>query len=662
MNANRKKTIKKLSVALLTAIFVILFTQNPWLSIKPLTDLEQKFIDSRFYFRGLAEKKSEPNVVIVEITDNTYNQIPAPYNNPPLPRSLFARMIKNLTNAGARVIGIDIILAQSDKYSTENDSLFFQTIKETKNVVLAGQIYENIEQHTQTKNLKENYGNHYYFADSCIGIVQIDQDPDGVLRRYIPYFYYSKNDELIPSFAFSILNKFYGKPNRYIAENNLLDFVYSGKSIPKYNKNSFLINFYGSDNYFRSVDLIDIIDDSTFQTQNELDSKEQFNMWDSPDYGLLHSGLFKDKIVLVGSRNYLDRDIIHVSYSDEFDTLATKQQENRVYGVMVHAAVVENIITGAHIKAEPFFLSFIILLAFTLGSFYLTSLPKKIIIKYSLIAEFINIIIIAGLFYLVEYLSFYFFVKYSYLTSIVNPCFALLFGYISSSAYEFFTEKKQKGMIKKIFSQYVSSAVVDELISNPDKVSLKGEAKFITALFSDIEGFSTFSEKMDPKQLVSFLNDYFDEMTKIVIDENGTLDKFIGDSVMAFWGAPLTMQNHALPACRAAIRMQNKLDELQAVWSAKGFPSIRTRIGVNTGEMVVGNVGGEKRFNYTIMGNQVNIASRLEGINKNFGTRIIISQSTYELVNNVAVVKELGKIAPKGISEEIKIFELIDIK
>ena len=662
MDISIKKYGKKLTVALLTTLFAVLFTQVSWFQIKPLMNLEEKFIDSRFYYRGIIEKTVEPSVVIVEITDNTYKQIPSPFNKPPLPRSLFAKFINNLSHAGARAIGIDIIMAEPDQFSPENDSAFYKSIRDNKNVVLAGQIVEEQNSLYSYQNLKYNFGNNYFFADSSIGIVQVDNDDDLVLRRYVPFFNYSAKDELVPSFAFALLNKFYGKQNNYIAENTNGAFVYSGKRIPKFKSNSFLINFYGPDKYFRSVDFADVIDDSTFTTANEKMSGEQINMWSDPDYGLLSSGIFKDKIVILGSKNYLDRDIISVSYSEEKDTTIHKQQENRIYGVMVHATAVENIITENHIKSEPLSLSIIIVIFFTLFSFYVTTIPKKIKMRYSLLAEFINIILVAGLYYLIKYLSFFFFAKYNYLTSIVNPCFAILIGYLSSSAYEFFAEKKQKGIIKKIFTQYVSSAVVEELISDPEKVTLKGEIKNITALFSDIEGFSTFSEKMHPQILVQFLNDYFDEMTKIVIEENGTLDKFIGDSVMAFWGAPLSIRNHALPACKAAVRMQRKLDELQAVWFARGFPKINTRIGVNTGEMIVGNVGGEKRFNYTIMGNNVNIASRLEGINKNFGTRIIISENTYKLVKDKAEVRELGKIAPKGISEEIKIYELIDIK
>lgn len=662
MKIEIKKYRKKLLAALLTALFAVFFTQTPWFQIKPLVNLEQKFIDSRFYFRGIVEQTKEPAVVIIEITDKTYQQIPSPYNKPPLSRALFAKFIRNLTDAGAKAIGIDVIMSEPDQFSPLNDTALFKAIKDCKNVVLAGQVYEETNENYQYKNLKYNFGNNYYFADSSIGIVQVDQDDDGVLRRYVPHFNYSQNDELLPSFAFSLLNKYYGKQKNYIAENEVDYFNYSGKLIPKFNRNSFLLNFYGPDKYFRSIDFVDIIDDSTFTTENEKMTGEQINMWSDPNFGYRFSGLFKDKIVILGSKNYLDRDIIHVSYSEEKDTTIKKQQENRIYGVMVHATAVENIITGNHIKSEPPLLSISIIIFITLFSFLFTSFVKKIKIKYSLIAEFINILIIAGLFYLIKYISFYFFVKYNYLTSIINPCFAILFGYISSSAFEFFIEKKQKGIIKKIFSQYVSSAVVDELINNPDKVTLKGESKNITALFSDIEGFSTFSEKMDPKILVRFLNDYFDEMTRIVIEENGTLDKFIGDSVMAFWGAPLSITNHALPACKAAVRMQNKLDELQSVWHAQGFPRINTRIGINSGEMIVGNVGGEKRFNYTIMGNNVNIASRLEGINKNFGTRIIISENTYDMVKDSVEVRELGKIAPKGISEEIRIFELINIK
>jgi len=178
-------------------------------------------------------------------------------------------------------------------------------------------------------------------------------------------------------------------------------------------------------------------------------------------------------------------------------------------------------------------------------------------------------------------------------------------------------------------------------------------------LFTDIRGFTTVSEKMDPNQLVSFLNEYLTEMTNIVFDHEGVLDKYMGDAIMAFWGAPKDQPNHAELACRTGFHMMRRLHELQPVWVERGLPPLNIGVGVNTGPMTVGNVGSRMRFDYTVMGDAVNLGSRLEGVNKEYGTNIIISDSTLAEVRDKFAVRYLDLIAVKGKKEPTAIYELI---
>jgi adenylate cyclase len=180
-----------------------------------------------------------------------------------------------------------------------------------------------------------------------------------------------------------------------------------------------------------------------------------------------------------------------------------------------------------------------------------------------------------------------------------------------------------------MFSQYLNSDVVNELISDPAKLKLGGQQQHLTVLFSDIAGFSSFSEKQSPENLILFLNSYLSEMTESVFVNRGTLDKYLGDSVMAFWGAPVALENHAEYACKSALEMQKRLLTLQQNWDLADKKLFFTRIGINTGDVIVGNIGGKQRFDYTVIGDNVNLASRLEGVNKEYGTRIIVSDSTY---------------------------------
>jgi adenylate cyclase len=196
-------------------------------------------------------------------------------------------------------------------------------------------------------------------------------------------------------------------------------------------------------------------------------------------------------------------------------------------------------------------------------------------------------------------------------------------------------------------------------MQNPEMLRLGGEEKELTAMFSDIRRFTALSESLSPTSLVEVLNEYLSEMTEVIVKHWGTLDKLIGDAMMAFGGALYPQDDHAVRACRAALEMHETLIDLQRRWGAQGRPRIDIGVGINTGCMVVGNMGSKSRFNYTIMGDNVNLASRLEGTNKTFGTRLIICENTYQLARHEMLARELDLIRVKGKSKPVKIYELI---
>jgi adenylate cyclase len=219
------------------------------------------------------------------------------------------------------------------------------------------------------------------------------------------------------------------------------------------------------------------------------------------------------------------------------------------------------------------------------------------------------------------------------------------------------TEERDKARIRDMFGKYVSPRVVDQILENPPE--LGGVDKDLTVCFSDIRGFTTLSESMTPQELVNHLNEYLTAMTDIILEYNGTLDKYVGDEIMWFFGAPIPQEDHALIACKCALKQMESLNQLNEKWPPER--RINIGIGLNSGIMTVGNMGSLGRMNYTLMGDNVNLGARLEGTNKQYGTNVIISEFTYGLVRDRVIVRELDNIRVKGKNKPVLIYELVDI-
>ncbi|KAF0152620.1 MAG: adenylate cyclase [Ignavibacteria bacterium] len=645
------------SVFLSVLAFSAVLTQEWLFTITPVKELELKLIDDRFRQRGEVNISDSSKVIILEISQETYEQIPAPYNKWPLPRSVFAAVIENLTEAGVKAIGLDIVMSSADKFSVLNDSMLINAIRKSGKVVVAGKVDESQEQkklarQTNIDKINEHFQNIFFFADSSIGIVNTPSDYDGVYRRYIPYAWVTTVNKLIPSFGYAVLNKYYNLTNDFTAQRMEDVFVFQNKIIPQFDRYSSLVNFYGASGTFKRVPLIDVLDDKDFDTVDEVDGVE-LNIWDSAG-GILESGKLKDKIVLIGSTMPEDRDLLNVSFSK-----GDKAGDNQMYGVEFHANAIQNVISNDFLEKQSRTAEIIFLILFTGFIFAATSLLRKLKLRYGTLIEILNLLLTLFLIYSVYRLSIYYFINHNIITSVVNPAIGIVFGYFGSTAFHFLKERKQNILIKGMFSQYVNKQVVQELLNNPDKLKLGGEKKNVTILFSDMAGFTTFAESKSPEELVKFINGLLHEMTELIMHNTGTLDKYLGDAVMAFWGAPLELKDHAYRACKTAVEMQKKVEQISREWIEKGEKPLHIRIGLNTGNVIVGNVGGEKHKNYTVMGDCVNLASRLEGANKEYGTQIMISEFTYEAAKEFALVRELDSIKVKGKSKPAKVYELI---
>ncbi len=669
-SAGKKKDFfKKISVVLSAALFTIILTQDYIFTFAPLKELELKLIDARFSKRGPIEIKDSSKVIIIEITQETYNQIPPPNNKAPLPRSIYAKAIKNLTKAGAKAIGIDLIMSDADKYSVMNDTMLMRAIKKSGKVVVAGKIDEvrekQIEDSTYSitsytnsnyNKIKYNYESIFYDADSSLGIVQMPPDFDAVYRRYMPFRWTAITKKKIPSFGFALVNKYLGLKGTDTAKIDNDYFIIGNKKIPKFDRASVLINIYGPSRTFQHFNLIDIIDDKEFKTKDELESGIDINQWEILNEESSYRNLFRDKVFIIGSTMPEDRDLLACSFAE-----GKRKGDNLIYGVEFHANIIQNVLSNNYLYAQSKESELLVILFLTAISFYISSFIRKIKLRIGFLVEVANFIFVLFSIYGIYELSIIFFIHNKLVIAIVSPSLAVIIGYFSSTAYHFLKERQQNVMIKGMFSQYVSKEVVNQLLVDPEKLRLGGERKNLSILFSDIAGFTTFAEKKQPEELVSFINEFLSAMTDIILDHKGTLDKYLGDAVMAFWGAPVEVKDHAYKACITALQMQEKLVEMREKWSNVGETPIRIRIGINTGDVIVGNIGGEKRFDYTVLGDNVNLASRLEGANKEYATNIMISDATYDCCKDKILVRELDVIRVKGKNKPTKVYELISI-
>ena len=317
-----------------------------------------------------------------------------------------------------------------------------------------------------------------------------------------------------------------------------------------------------------------------------------------------------------------------------------------MFGIEIHANTLNTLLTGNFVRHLPLSLNILITVLATMLIALIASRMRNL---WSLPA---TLLIAVSMFLCCSLL----FDNKNILINYSVPFSGMFFTYITIILYRSSTEEREKRKIRAMFGKYVSPEVVAQMLDNPPE--LGGVDRELTVFFSDIRGFTSLSETLTPQELVKHLNEYLSAMTDIILETGGTLDKYVGDEVMCFWGAPLEVKDHASRACRCALMQKKKLAELNQNWPPEKRLAIG--IGINTGIMTVGNMGSKGRMNYTLMGDNVNLGARLEGTNKVYGTMIIVSEYTYALVKDQFVFRELDTIRVKGKNRPVVIYELVD--
>jgi len=596
-------------------ILIPLFLLLAILSIKItfIQIIEFKTMDIESDILNKVHPVNDTDIVIVDIDDNSYQMLQKRF---PWPRDYYARLVRNLRKAGAKEIVFDI------EFDIPSDSLqdirFAREIKKSGNVVLASKISYYEEGGVKYKSLIEPISV-LKKASKAIGLVNIPYDPDGIVRHYFKHFTFNK--VMLHSLAYSA-------------------FLDIRKDDSRDNSNLFYVIPPGAHGFFPTYSFWSVIDDSTFQIP---ETNVSFDV--DAFYEYLKDGVFKNKIVFVGASLMELHDYVPCYYQ------TINRNKGLVSGVEYHASALLNLLYERHISSINIILRLLIMII--MGLIVIKFFEKKNILLGSLSFVILLILLFA--------LSFYAFVQLKANLFPVGISIFLISVYLFNLIFLSIELRKERMEIKRLFQYYVSKDVVNKLIRQPELVHLAGEMEILTVLFTDIEGFTTISEHLEPKLVTEILNEYLSIVTDIIIQNGGMIDKYEGDAVMSVFGAPLELENHAYSAVKAGIgivKAQDKIDELSKKFN---IPQIKTRVGINSGEMLIGNLGTKSRLNYTVMGDSVNLGSRLESINKFYKTYLICSETTVKFIGKESLFRFIDKIIVKGKTEPISIYQPIEL-
>ncbi len=608
----------------------------------PLELYSLKTLD--LFFRYVSLPPASSQIVIVTIDQPDLDFFKEQGVTWPWPRQLYAPIIEFCRRGGAKAVILDILYTEASSYGPDDDRRLAEAAAAAGNVVFPFFLTREEKGHNpgEAELLRKaalsisgpppKATPHYQavitpiapFLESAQALGNVESSPgdlDGIYRRVT--LVAPLKGRWLPTLAFAAFDRFHS-PGPWRFEKGEL--VQGSHRLPLDEQGQFLLKFRGPSRSHRRYSAANLIK-SEYQCRhghNPVCPPEEFaGKW--VFVGLTAPGLMDLKSSPVGP----------------------------VYpGVEIHATLLDNLLKGDFLRPVP--------RGWLWGwSLSLTVLMVAAVLYARGLLATLGSLAILGLGNLgLALLAF----KMSWWLDPVLPGEALALGFVMTAAYSYATEGRQKREIRRMFAQYMSETVINHLLEHPEKLKLGGERRRVTLFFSDLAGFTTMSEHLSPEEVVDLLNQYLSRMTEIILEEEGTVDKYEGDAIVAFWGAPLDQEGQAGRACRAALRQQAALKELNRRFTEVGLPTLSCRIGLHTGEAVVGNLGSEKRFDYTVIGDAVNLASRLEGLNKFYQTAIMVSETTVQECAEDLEFRELDRVAVKGRETPITVYQLLALK
>jgi len=644
----KKKLVRSLAITLAVAIVVnLLFVSGI------LNRLEWISFDQRAkLFRS--DKSAPDDIAIVMIDQSSLSLMNDRLGRFPWPRAIYGDLLDFLALGEPRAVIFDILFVENQRETAlnkgrrqvrlnPNDRRLVSASKKYPFVYHAMEILEDmvdddglaLEARPLPDDFVRRFGlevppalvfeqynrygtpfNKLYQASAGVGFVGLRPDDDGVYRRTRLFDSYQGIG--FPALSVtSVIDREFNVASAW--QDSTL--VIGGLRVPIQADGNYLINMYGQ---FSEFSIGGIFASIAALNQGR------------PEKMLIQPDEFKDKIVFIGTSAAGLQDIKQTSL-------------DLVPGVLVHAAVTGNLLTQDFLKTSSlgmtvllvFFFSFLTALAILYAPAFIYQIGLPILI-----------VVIYGVFVFWQF-------GQNNVLDLVAPVSGILSTWLSMALFLTFTEGKDKRKARRMFAQYVSPEVLAEVVDKyDDQVSADvGRRERVSILFSDIRSFTNIAENLEPEAVVEMLNTHLGAMVEIIINKRGTLDKFIGDAIMAFWGAPLRMEDHALRAVEAGLLMLRALPAVNEKMRAKGFPEIKIGIGINTGEVVLGNIGSEQKLDYTVIGDRVNAASRLESLTKKYlGCGLLISGTTYEDLHNEILCAQVDMVRVKGKNETLSIY------
>ncbi len=605
---NRSRSSSRLSLILIAVVAIILlaleFASNLPNISTPLGSLELGTRDTLMRVRGT--RPTSGNIVIVAIDDASFQWTKYEW---PWPRAYLAQIVNAVNQGGARVVGLDVLLTEAGK-DPGGDVALAQALSRSPSSVSDLLIFRDPQQNMISLDPPIEP---YRTALKAVGITTIIQDKDAITRSIQAYDTYG--DQVYYNWAFQVASQYLKVPPPSNANPN--GFTFHDQQIPLHN-GLLLVNYNGPAGTYPTY--------SAYQVALGDVLRENPNA-------------FKDKIVLIGATT--------ITLHDVYATPFSAQQPTP--GVEIVANAVDTILNGNYLKETPPWVALLIILVMAILAGLISRIQRPSL----------TIVLMAVGMILYAVVTYFLFIQKGLYIPTVAPQLMLFLGVVLPALEQSVLQELEKRRVRNLFSRFISPEMVDQLIETQDINSLNKRAN-LSILFSDIRGFTTLSEKLSPEDVVSVLNPYLEAMTKVIEQFGGTVDKYEGDAIVAFFGEPVVHEDHALRAVRTAVNMRKALVELHHLWEKQGRPfRIEIGIGINSGEVFVGLLGSAQRINYTIIGDNANLASRLQDLTKTYQWPILISESTYDQVKDEFEAELANSVLVKGRSEAVKVYRLI---